>query len=97
MDGGRFINEVLKIAFGNKKAYKITYIFSKTILIILTAISSIAILYLQNIGYSPDKSENRFRFIFHQFAILSGKQYSGSAAHGFAKVLIYQELKNGYL
>ena len=50
MDGGRFINEVLKIAFGNKKAYKITYIFSKTILIILTAISSIAILYLQNIA-----------------------------------------------
>ena len=50
MDGGRIIKEVLKIAFGNKKAYKITYIFSKTILIILTAISSIAILYLQNIA-----------------------------------------------
>lgn len=50
MDGGRFLNEVLKIALGNKKAYKITYMFSKTILIILTAISSIAILYLQNIA-----------------------------------------------
>ena len=50
MDGGRFLNEVLKIALGNKKAYNITYITSKTILIILTAISSIAILYLQNIA-----------------------------------------------
>lgn len=50
MDGGRFLNEVLKIALGNKKAYKITYMFSKTILIILTAISSIAILYLENIA-----------------------------------------------
>ena len=50
MDGGRFLKEILKIAFGNKKAYKITYITSKTILIILTAISSIAILYLQNIA-----------------------------------------------
>ena len=50
MDGGRFLKEILKIAFGNKKAYKITYITSKTILIILTAISSIAILYLENIA-----------------------------------------------
>ena len=38
------------IYFKNKKAYKITYITSKTILIILTAISSIAILYLENIA-----------------------------------------------
>lgn len=50
MDGGRFLKEILKITFGNKKAYKITYILSKTTLIILTAISSIAILYLQNIA-----------------------------------------------
>lgn len=50
MDGGRFLKEILKIAVGNKKAYKITYIISKTILIILTAFSSIAILYLQNIA-----------------------------------------------
>ena len=50
MDGGRFLKEILKITFGNKKAYKITYILSKTTLIILTAISSIAILYLQNIS-----------------------------------------------
>ena len=50
MDGGRVVNETLKLVCGNKKAYKITYILSKTILIILTAISSIAILYLQNIS-----------------------------------------------
>ena len=50
MDGGRFLKEILKIAFGNKKAYKITYIISKTVLIILTVFSSIAILYLQNIS-----------------------------------------------
>ena len=50
LDGGRFLNELLKIAVGNKKAYKYTYFVSKTILIILTAISSIAILYLQNIA-----------------------------------------------
>ena len=50
MDGGRFINEILKIMLGNKKAYKITYLLSKTVLIILTIIASIAILYLQNIA-----------------------------------------------
>lgn len=50
LDGGRFLNEILKITVGNKKAYKYTYFVSKTILIILTAISSIAILYLQNIA-----------------------------------------------
>lgn len=50
MDGGRFISEILKIKIGYKKAYKITYLLSKTILIILTAISSIAILYLKNIA-----------------------------------------------
>ena len=50
MDGGRFLKEILKIILGNKKANKITYIISKTILIILTAVSSIAILYLQNIA-----------------------------------------------
>lgn len=50
MDGGRFLKEILKIILGSKKANKITYIISKTILIILTAVSSIAILYLQNIA-----------------------------------------------
>lgn len=50
MDGGRFLKEILKLIFGNKTAYKITYIVSKTILIILTAIASIAILYIHNIA-----------------------------------------------
>lgn len=50
LDGGRLLNEILKMTLGNKKAYKYTYIVSKSILIILTAISSIAILYLQNIA-----------------------------------------------
>ena len=50
MDGGRFLNELLKIAIGNKRAYKITYIVSKTILILLTAFSSILILYIHNIA-----------------------------------------------
>ena len=50
MDGGRVINEILKIIIGYKKAYKITYILSKTLLIILTAIASISILYLKNIA-----------------------------------------------
>lgn len=50
MDGGRFLNELLKIVIGNKRAYKITYIVSKTILILLTALSSILILYIHNIA-----------------------------------------------
>ena len=50
MDGGRFLKEILNIFLGRKKSYKITYMVSKTILIILTAISSVAILYIHNIA-----------------------------------------------
>lgn len=50
MDGGRLLKEVLAILCGRKKAYKITYITSKTILILLTAVASVAILYIQNIA-----------------------------------------------
>lgn len=50
MDGGRVIKEILKLVCGNKKAYKITYIISKTVLILLTAVASIAILYIHNIA-----------------------------------------------
>lgn len=50
MDGGRVIKEILSIIFGKKKAYKITYIVSKTVLILLTAVASIAILYIHNIA-----------------------------------------------
>lgn len=50
MDGGRVLNEIIKLFWGNKVAYKITYIVSKTVLIVLTAISSIVILYIHNIS-----------------------------------------------
>lgn len=50
MDGGRVIKEVIKLFYGNKVAYKLTYIISKTVLILLTAISSIVILYIHNIS-----------------------------------------------
>ena len=50
MDGGRILKEILNIYCGRKKAYKITYITSKAILIILTAIASITILFVQNIA-----------------------------------------------
>ena len=50
MDGGRILKEILNIYCGRKKAYKITYIISKTILIILTAMASIVILLVQNIA-----------------------------------------------
>ena len=50
MDGGRVLKEILKIAFGNKKAYKYTYLVSKTVLILLTAVASITILYIHNIA-----------------------------------------------
>ena len=50
MDGGRVLKELLKIFIGSKKAYKITYIVSKTILILLTAVASILILYIHNIA-----------------------------------------------
>ena len=50
MDGGRVLKEVLHIIFGKKKAYKVTYIISKTVLILLTMLSSIAILYIHNLA-----------------------------------------------
>ena len=50
MDGGRIINETIKLFYGNKVAYKLTYIISKTVLILLTAISSVVILYIHNIS-----------------------------------------------
>lgn len=50
LDGGRILNEILHIFIGLKKSYKCTYIISKVSIIILTVVSSIAILYLQNIS-----------------------------------------------
>ena len=50
LDGGRVLNEILKITVGSKKSYKYTYLISKTVLIILTALSSIVILYVHNVS-----------------------------------------------
>lgn len=50
LDGGRILNEILHIFVGLKKSHKYTHIISKTVIILLTAIASIAILYLQNIS-----------------------------------------------
>lgn len=50
LDGGRILNEILHITLGLKKSYFMTHKISKITIIILTAIASIAILYLQNIA-----------------------------------------------
>ena len=50
MDGGRVVKEILSIIFGKKRSYKITYMISKTVLILLTAAASVAILYIHNIA-----------------------------------------------
>lgn len=50
LDGGRIIKEVLHIILGFKKAYKATYLISKTTIIILTVFASICILYIHNIS-----------------------------------------------
>ena len=48
LDGGRILKEVLYIFKGLKKSYIYTYKISKITIIVFTAISSIAILYLRN-------------------------------------------------
>lgn len=48
LDGGRILKEVLYIFKGLKKSYIYTYEISKITIIVFTAISSIAILYLRN-------------------------------------------------
>lgn len=50
LDGGRIIKEILHIKQGLKKSCHNTYKISKITIVILTAISSIAILYIQNIS-----------------------------------------------
>lgn len=50
LDGGRIIKSILHIKIGLRKSYKYTYILSNVTIIVLTAVSSIAILYLQNIS-----------------------------------------------
>ena len=48
LDGGRNLKEILYIFKGLKKSYIYTYKISKITIIVFTAISSIAILYLKN-------------------------------------------------
>ena len=50
LDGGRILKGILHICFGKRKADKYTNNISKIMIIIITAISSILILYIQNIA-----------------------------------------------
>ncbi len=50
LDGGRILKEILTIRIGRKKAYIFTNKISNGVVILLTAISSIAILYYKNIA-----------------------------------------------
>lgn len=50
LDGGRIIKNIVHIKWGLKKSYKCIYFISNVTIILLTAISSIAVLYLKNIS-----------------------------------------------
>ena len=50
LDGGQILNRILRIIFGNKEAYTITNSLNTIIMSVITAISSILILYLKNIS-----------------------------------------------
>lgn len=50
LDGGRIVKSILHILYGKKKAEKITNMLSFVTLIIITFISSIGVLYLENIS-----------------------------------------------
>lgn len=50
LDGGRIVNGILEIIYGRKEAYEYTNKISNICIAMLTAISSIAILYWRNIA-----------------------------------------------
>ena len=50
LDGGRIVKGILHIMYGRKEAYKYINIISNICISVLTAISSIVILYLKNIA-----------------------------------------------
>lgn len=50
LDGGRIAKSIINIIYGRKEAYKYTNLISNITISILTAISSILILYLKNIA-----------------------------------------------
>ena len=47
LDGGQILNRILRIIYGNKEAYRITNSLNTIIMSVITAISSILILYLK--------------------------------------------------
>ena len=50
LDGGRILKDVLKINYGRKKSNEIMHVISNLVVILITAISSIAIYYYQNVA-----------------------------------------------
>lgn len=50
LDGGRILNEILKIYFGNRRAYKYTNIIINVLAIVLTIIASITIMIINNVA-----------------------------------------------
>ena len=50
LDGGRILKNIFSIIYGREKSYKYTNIVSNVTISVLTAISSIAILYFKNIA-----------------------------------------------
>ena len=51
LDGGRILKGILHISFGKRKSEKYINNISKITVIIITAITSILILYIQNISF----------------------------------------------
>lgn len=81
LDGGRIIKNTLKIIFGNKKALKLTNVISNVLMIILSMISSVAILYYKNIAI--------FFIVIYLWivTIIENKKYN-------LKNKIYKEIEN---
>lgn len=51
LDGGRVLKQVLHIYIGRERAYQIINITAKITIVLLTMITSIAILYIHNIAF----------------------------------------------
>lgn len=81
LDGGRIVKGILHILFGRKESYKYSYMISNITISILTAISSIAILYLRNIAIL-------FILAYLWYLVISeNKKYK-------TKKKIYEKIKN---
>ena len=76
LDGGRIIKNILKLIVGNKKAYLYTNVISNVFVILISFVSSIAILYYKNIAilfalffilvliFNENKRYNTYRKIY---------------------------------